>query len=1432
MQDLIKDNSIPTNLTDWIKKFNGVDESFSKLVTEVQNGSKTFDDLEKYMNTTSTSGSKLASTFKTFGANLAINLGITAVITLISKLATSYSEMVDKAQEATSKFQEQSSSIESNKQSITELRTALESGNLSYSEAASKREELIAIQRELLSSYGSEAEGIDLVNGSLEEQIALLDELDAKNRQEWKNSVNELSNASEIWNWWTSSSKTLVNQTVNPFSNLERTGKLLGNLIDGESLKDSYKEYLGYADTATELFGTNLDQISDKVENFEAKFDATDNGYLNRLLESFNGISFDWEKKEFIIDGNVEDVSNTITTIQTQLKDIPGYTDEIDNQLTTIYNDAQKIATESLETYKTAIQNEILDDNSADGLKQYYMSLSEAYQEYQNALVEDDDSAIEKAKASFSDTMDSILSSGINEKYINYFLGLYPDLKSVVDDWNFEAKITPNLDDFKNNSLLKDFSTDEIFEQFKEGGNNLSETQKTELANLSQMADECGMSLDDFLAKLEEANVAQSQLEKDFLKKIDFTGRSNADPVKQYLSSLTDEDYTLLLDAEIPISSKTWLEKDWENFIEQLKFITGELTIDFDPETAFDAMTTALSEQKEQGYLTDETLQSLKSTYGDLTDILTYSENGVVLNTDAMVDLTNQTAEAALVSTRMKESLAVKDYQKAAKQLNSYKQEHVGLEDALNGSTSELNDFLSSLDETERVNIQNTINQMQTLSDTINEYDALEAKIRATTSALNDYVRATSTANNADNFDTARGGLEDAQKLYKNGWTGKDDYKTYIDYIGKYNEEMNKYQSPEDYFKRAERYLTEDISGIYNFLNDAAALDKGWVTNINGQYDIAIDNLNKFAEDMDMSLSFVTDMLLATSEAWDFDVDFSSLSEGLVDGLNAIDPASENARTNLEEFRKAIEALDEAGYDTTDLWNQFDAVESEFNKDIQFTLSISDMSEDELLQEAENVANDVAKAIGIEEIKFDLDESSTDTLIDKVTEYRSGLKEGTDEYNNAQLVIAQLIQQKQELEKPAVMSVDTSGMSDEMSGAIALVQQWVDTSNELERTQALGLDTTQAQAQLDFLTTKLSSVSSTTLANLGLNISADSSIEEVKSQIASIDANTLAKDTNVNITADTTQAKQELNRFKAIADSTVGTVKINGRLSDTFTTDIQNAINNHTYNVKVNATVKGGTSDVSGSAHSYAKGSAYAKGKGKWTVGVKDDAALVGEEGYEIRVRDGMYEVIGKDGAEFTDTKPDDIIFNHQQSKELLKYGHISSRGKSFIKGSAYENGSTERVTGSGGSGWNNSSSSTSSSNKSSSKKKDSKTTKTLIDWIERRINVLTTKAQRWADIIENATNPKRLDSYYKKLEENYKKQVKTYSNGATRYLQKANSIKLSSDLKNKVKSKDSSIFNKDGSMKSYSKLIKEYGEKTAKKIQDYENWYVICHIA
>lgn len=84
-----------------------------------------------------------------------------------------------------------------------------------------------------------------------------------------------------------------------------------------------------------------------------------------------------------------------------------------------------------------------------------------------------------------------------------------------------------------------------------------------------------------------------------------------------------------------------------------------------------------------------------------------------------------------------------------------------------------------------------------------------------------------------------------------------------------------------------------------------------------------------------------------------------------------------------------------------------------------------------------------------------------------------------------------------------------------------------------------------------------------------------------------------------------------------------------------------------------------------GNAHVEGTALAY----GNWSVQSNEQSALVGEEGFEIIVRNGRFFTVGDNGAEMTSIKKGDIVFNHEQSVELLKHGHISGRGKAYADG-------------------------------------------------------------------------------------------------------------------------------------------------------------------
>lgn len=95
-----------------------------------------------------------------------------------------------------------------------------------------------------------------------------------------------------------------------------------------------------------------------------------------------------------------------------------------------------------------------------------------------------------------------------------------------------------------------------------------------------------------------------------------------------------------------------------------------------------------------------------------------------------------------------------------------------------------------------------------------------------------------------------------------------------------------------------------------------------------------------------------------------------------------------------------------------------------------------------------------------------------------------------------------------------------------------------------------------------------------------------------------------------------------------------------------------------------------GDGGVNGTAH--VKGTAY--NSGSWGAS-ETETSLVGELGPELLVRGNRWTTVGENGAEFTQVKKGDIIFNHKQTESLLKNGYVTGRGKAYASGTAYASG-------------------------------------------------------------------------------------------------------------------------------------------------------------
>ena len=131
--------------------------------------------------------SAVASKATGVALNMAFNMGIalviSGIISYISGLVNSQKELAEKAKEAAKSLKEEKESIEEYKNKITELKNALADETISEEDAYNARKQLLEIQDEIVTKYGLQKKSIDLVNGSLREEIALLDEVSQKESQ-------------------------------------------------------------------------------------------------------------------------------------------------------------------------------------------------------------------------------------------------------------------------------------------------------------------------------------------------------------------------------------------------------------------------------------------------------------------------------------------------------------------------------------------------------------------------------------------------------------------------------------------------------------------------------------------------------------------------------------------------------------------------------------------------------------------------------------------------------------------------------------------------------------------------------------------------------------------------------------------------------------------------------------------------------------------------------------------------------------------------------------------------------------------------------------------------------------------------------------------------------------------------------------------------
>lgn len=361
---------------------------------------------------------------------------------------------------------------------------------------------------------------------------------------------------------------------------------------------------------------------------------------------------------------------------------------------------------------------------------------------------------------------------------------------------------------------------------------------------------------------------------------------------------------------------------------------------------------------------------------------------------------------------------------------------------------------------------------------------------------------------------------------------------------------------------------------------------------------------------------------------------------------------------------------------------------------------------------------------------------------------------------------------------------------------------------------------------------------------------------------------------SINLTANDKEAKEKIKETKEYANKAKGTMKIDGNSYSAISKadSAVKSINGMTGTIKIDANIDSMTSkisselvkprtiDISANVHTnvsgavkgvasiasgsmirvaHADGTAYnvlnystAYANGNVALN-GDENALVNELGNESIVRNGKWMLI-PGGAHFENLKKGDIIFNAQQTSELINSGHVTSGGghaRAYANGTigAYAGGNSgvylnwdKNRTQVGNQSTSSSSNSTTTDKNTTSVKKNTdtvndntekvkKSTK-VYDWVETRIKHWSDQVQKIADKITDYIKKPLKTSLLKQQIRKMNYEIGSNQKGAKTYMKKANSI-----------ANEYTYYNSDGEEiktnvpKKYQKLV----QKGAYRIED-----------
>lgn len=398
-------------------------------------------------------------------ANAALSMGIGMVLSLIvsgiQSLIEAEKNRRKAAIEASEALEEENNAMASQEERIKSLRKELASGTLSEEEAYNARKELIEIQSELQDSYGKEAEGIDLVNGSLEEQLGLLKNI---SKEKAKDYIVENAKA--------------IEDARNKLQTSKIQDIYWGRVTPGT---DDRETKIGIQETLYDYFDKYAKDTGKITLTGDDKTDYNIKGTIKDLINAWDS-AYDYLKEYGKKTGI--DVTEALSNIS------KNYINKLDDK----YGEAYDFL------YNNVAPQEIAQD---DNLNDYYKELTDAIEEYNEAIAsgESPDTAIDKIykfrEQLLNDEVTDQYGNQITDEVLTYFSDMFTKYIDSVNVSNFKSYLE-GLSKNQKDALSGSFDTmTDLDVKNIENNTMATKEQLTTYERLKSFAEEYNISIED-----------------------------------------------------------------------------------------------------------------------------------------------------------------------------------------------------------------------------------------------------------------------------------------------------------------------------------------------------------------------------------------------------------------------------------------------------------------------------------------------------------------------------------------------------------------------------------------------------------------------------------------------------------------------------------------------------------------------------------------------------------------------------------------------------------------------------------------------------------------------------------------------------------------------------------------------------------------------